>query len=496
MEEKMNCWLWNWSVILAVILVSGFSGVAEAIDLMERWDNAAAGSYAPDNSEKSLIKGDMGTWVLGATIDGSDELDCGPIPHTVEIQSAGGDKVLYLRSGTSTEGCSDNIWAVLYTNFGFPINNHIAIPISPNITISFEESGSLENPGQHGWGYNCILPPCYDNISVKIEDTNGNVLAYVLQRYPQAQPLQTRDYYYEIHLDPEVGIYSRNLYEDFLLMPTFRPGSNIFSIGISVDEHGWSLFDNLHITDTLSVVNGACGISNGGTFTSAPTTNLCTAGTPSAVSGTGPWSWICQGLNGGTDASCSAVPIGTPIFGDIPSDYWAYYYIEAIFNEGITAGCSLSPALFCPEEFVTREQMAVFLTRALGQVPEDGYCGSTGPFLDVAADRWSCKYIKKLVELGITTGIGQGLFGPMDGVTREQMAVFITRALSQVPADGYCGTTSPFTDVPYDYWSCKYVKRLVELGITVGIGQGLYGPVAQVTRAQMAVFLFRAFLSN
>ena len=94
----------------------------------------------------------------------------------------------------------------------------------------------------------------------------------------------------------------------------------------------------------------------------------------------------------------------------------------------------------------------------------------------------------------ITAGIGQGLFGPDDAVTREQMAVFITRALDEVPSDGYCGMEDPFSDVPYSWWSCKYIKRLMELGITTGIGQGFYGPGIAVTRAQMAVFLARAFL--
>ncbi|NVN91363.1 MAG: hypothetical protein HXX11_12280 [Desulfuromonadales bacterium] len=54
------------------------------------------------------------------------------------------------------------------------------------------------------------------------------------------------------------------------------------------------------------LVNGACGSSNGGTFTSAPTANLCSTSTPSSVSGSGPWSWTCAGLNGGATASCSA----------------------------------------------------------------------------------------------------------------------------------------------------------------------------------------------
>jgi hypothetical protein len=55
-----------------------------------------------------------------------------------------------------------------------------------------------------------------------------------------------------------------------------------------------------------TVVNGACGSSNGADLTSAPTTNLCSAGTASAVSGSGPWSWSCAGSNGGTTAICSA----------------------------------------------------------------------------------------------------------------------------------------------------------------------------------------------
>ncbi len=53
-------------------------------------------------------------------------------------------------------------------------------------------------------------------------------------------------------------------------------------------------------------VNGACGTSNGVTATTTPTTNLCSIGTPSTASGTGPWTWSCSGISGGTTASCSA----------------------------------------------------------------------------------------------------------------------------------------------------------------------------------------------
>jgi hypothetical protein len=152
------------------------------------------------------------------------------------------------------------------------------------------------------------------------------------------------------------------------------------------------------------------------------------------------------------------------LFSDVPLDHWAYAYITAIFDAEITAGCLQDPPRYCPDDYVTREQMAVFITRALGEVPEDGYCGTTNPFPDVAFDRWSCRNLKRLYELGITTGYQDGRFGPDDMVTREQMAVFLTRALSQVPADGYCGAANPFTDVAYSRWSCKNIKRLYAVG--------------------------------
>lgn len=53
-------------------------------------------------------------------------------------------------------------------------------------------------------------------------------------------------------------------------------------------------------------ISGLCGSANGTTLTTSPSTNLCSAGTVSNVSGTGPWSWSCSGVGGGITASCSA----------------------------------------------------------------------------------------------------------------------------------------------------------------------------------------------
>lgn len=55
-----------------------------------------------------------------------------------------------------------------------------------------------------------------------------------------------------------------------------------------------------------AAVNGVCGSANNSVVDAAPTTNLCLTGTPSTVAGTGPWTWSCAGLNGGSTAPCSA----------------------------------------------------------------------------------------------------------------------------------------------------------------------------------------------
>lgn len=58
------------------------------------------------------------------------------------------------------------------------------------------------------------------------------------------------------------------------------------------------------------LVDGTCGTSQGESFDAAPASGLCSAGTASTVSGSGPWTWTCEGSNGGANASCSALRAG------------------------------------------------------------------------------------------------------------------------------------------------------------------------------------------
>jgi outer membrane protein OmpA-like peptidoglycan-associated protein len=61
--------------------------------------------------------------------------------------------------------------------------------------------------------------------------------------------------------------------------------------------------------------NGECGSASGAGVDSMPMNNLCTAGYASAITGAGPWNWTCSGLYGGAAALCSATPKQNAICG-------------------------------------------------------------------------------------------------------------------------------------------------------------------------------------
>lgn len=58
-------------------------------------------------------------------------------------------------------------------------------------------------------------------------------------------------------------------------------------------------------------------------------------------------------------------PGATNLFADVPDSHWAAAWINQLYAEGITGGCSTTPLQFCPEGNVTRSEMAVFLLKAI-----------------------------------------------------------------------------------------------------------------------------------
>ena len=110
-------------------------------------------------------------------------------------------------------------------------------------------------------------------------------------------------------------------------------------------------------------------------------------------------------------------------------------------------------------------------------------------FNDVDAGSFHAPFIERMAELEVTRGCGDGSgYCPDRTVTRAEMAVFLSRAYT-LPD----GPDPGFTDVPADAWYAADVAKLAASGITVGCGDGtMFCPGRYTTRAQMATFLWRA----
>ena len=184
-------------------------------------------------------------------------------------------------------------------------------------------------------------------------------------------------------------------------------------------------------------------------------------------------------------------------FTDVPISHPFFKWIEALVDAAITAGCVASPPQYCPDAGVTRSEMTVFLLRGIHGASYDPP-GPTGTvFVDVPASHPFAKWIEEVAREGITGGCAASppQYCPDAIVTRGQMAVFLLRA---VHGGGYSpppATGTMFTDVSASHPFAKWIEELALEGITGGCATSppRYCPNATVTRAQMAVFLVRAF---
>jgi hypothetical protein len=184
-------------------------------------------------------------------------------------------------------------------------------------------------------------------------------------------------------------------------------------------------------------------------------------------------------------------------FVDVATDFWAAAQIEACVTAGVVRG--YDDGTYQPTLSVTRDQMAVYIARALAGgdsgVPE--YMG-TADFSDVGLDYWAAKYIYSIRDENIVTGYEDGTYQPTRVVTRDQMAVYIARAVATPHGDEGLASYEPpdapsFSDVPADSWAYRYVEYAKSQDIVSGYTDGTYQPDAAVTRDQMAVYIARAF---
>jgi len=113
-------------------------------------------------------------------------------------------------------------------------------------------------------------------------------------------------------------------------------------------------------------------------------------------------------------------------------------------------------------------------------------------FSDIESVPWAKSEILALGEMGILSGVGNGIFNPDGPVTREQAAKIISVAF------GFDGNNAgiKFEDADVNAWYYPYISSLYENGIISGISDTHFGVGQGITRQDLAVILYRTMLNK
>ena len=185
---------------------------------------------------------------------------------------------------------------------------------------------------------------------------------------------------------------------------------------------------------------------------------------------------LCAGL---------ALPAAAAAFVDVPAGAWYEAGVNSAAETGYMTGVDATH--FAPLDNLTRGLVVTLLWRMAGRPAAAAASG----FSDVAADAWYAGAVAWAREQGIAGGDGQGAFHPEQDVTRQELAVLLTRY------DQYTGVTlaegalNLFDDAAQiSDWATEGVQHAVGMGWLEGSG-GKIDPAGLATRAQLAVLLER-----
>ena len=170
-------------------------------------------------------------------------------------------------------------------------------------------------------------------------------------------------------------------------------------------------------------------------------------------------------------------------FTDVHAEDYFFDAVKWAADKNITGGIDTN--LFGPNIACTRAQIVTFLWRAAGSPAAQ----AMSSFFDVAEDAYYAKAVAWAVENGITNGTSEDTFSPDLPCTRAQSMTFLYRASKAKAPDG----TPAFSDVAADAYYAAAVKWATENNITSGMGDELFGPDYECTRAQIVTFLYRLY---
>lgn len=172
-------------------------------------------------------------------------------------------------------------------------------------------------------------------------------------------------------------------------------------------------------------------------------------------------------------------------FDDVPPSHYAYEAIQKLHRTIGIGGCS--PTSYCPDEWLTRAQMASLLSALDGVQFTPPYYAT---YQDVVWNHWAFAAVEEQSARGVFYGCDANQFCPDAPITWAYGAVLLQRALQISPAYPADAT---FEDIPNHHWAFGAIEATAARDIVRGCSTTHYCPAELMTRAQTAVVLVRAF---
>ena len=172
-------------------------------------------------------------------------------------------------------------------------------------------------------------------------------------------------------------------------------------------------------------------------------------------------------------------PVSTPTFGDVKESDWYFDYVTELAEKGIVSGNGNGG--FAPNDNVTREQFLKMIIEATDIEANE----SENTFADVADD-WYKPYVLTAKNLGIVNGVTDTMFGIGQKITRQDMAVMITRTIEKLGITIEENEVDSFAD---NHKVTDYATEAVEYMKSIGLIEGYnneYRPHDNLTRAEAA----------
>jgi len=169
-------------------------------------------------------------------------------------------------------------------------------------------------------------------------------------------------------------------------------------------------------------------------------------------------------------------------FSDLGGAWWAAESINALLEKGVIS--ESADKKFNPDRNVTREEFVKMIVVAMG-IHDANAVSELG---DVDKNAWYASYVASAEKAGLVKGDEKGNFGVGSEISRQDMAVIIHRAMGDGALSGEPGSFGDDAEIS-DY-AKDAVYGLVKMGIVNGVGNNMFAPRGNATRAMAAKVIF------